>query len=193
MRYVAVTTLLVVLASGASFSQDYKRFRVGLGLGFAVPSETFGGIILHMEPSWRLSGNFDLFGRIETMAPFYFTGASGVSIVGSYTMGGKYYFSQRAHTRWFTGLGLGVYTANRGALASCTCEDELKPNAFGFFPRLGYEHRHFTISAEYNIIQSVQQIQHYDMPHMGMPEYYDARLSYFALKFGFFLGGGQKN
>ncbi len=177
-----------VLFSTSAFSQDYRLFRIGLGTGLTTPKRIIPGFLLYIEPSWRVHNNIALGLRIETMGLPY----GDIGVMGSYSVNGQYYFSKGA-ARLFGGIGFGIYTPNRGLLASCTCENQPMENVFGFYPRLGLDYKHMVIALDYNAVQKVKQRMFHEPPVMNQsPEYFNAETSYLSLKIGFFIGGGRK-
>ncbi len=178
----------MLIAAPAAFSQEIRPIRLGLGVGLVAPQNTFPGFLLYAEPGWNINSNITLGFRLETIG----RPNADVGIVGSYTLNGQYYFLSRSELRYFAGIGIGLFTPNKGLLASCTCEDESKANRYGFYPRVGFDYRHITFSIDYNIVQSSKQLVTYDEPMMmTTPEYYNARMSYLSFKFGVFIGGGR--
>src|SRR5262245_24552085 len=94
-------SLLMVLAMAVAFSaqsQNYKPFRVGLHLGYAMGGGqgSAGGILIDLEPGYRLNDNILLNLRIESAAIIrgFSTSIGGngeVAAIGSYTVNGQYY------------------------------------------------------------------------------------------------------
>ena len=47
---IACLTLTAVVQA-----QDFKKFKVGLGVGYALPSDGSGGVLLYLEPMYRVA------------------------------------------------------------------------------------------------------------------------------------------
>jgi hypothetical protein len=67
---------------------------------------------------------------------------------------------------------------------------------FGISPRIGFDHKHFTMSLEYNLVVNSGATIYNDAPPSDIQyiaphtEYF--RNDYLSLHIGFFLGGGSK-
>lgn len=191
----AYTLALVLLVTTLGYGQDYKQIRVGFGLGYASAGGygSSGGVIVTLEPSYRLKDNLALGLRLESalITRGYsqnFTGASiDVAAIGSYTVNGQYYFGS-TDFRPFAGLGLGLYSmaevkadVSSGG-STQTGQVAAAESKFGFYPRIGFDYHHFTMSADYNIIPPTTA-------QIGSGEF---KNSYFGIRIGFFVGGGKK-
>jgi hypothetical protein len=182
--------LCVMLTIGAN-AQEFKPFRVGVGAGYAIPggNGAKGGVLFYMEPSYRLQDQISLGLRLEwaAMARGYSESVEDaefkVSTSGSYTVNGQYYFNNNSF-RPFVGLGLGIYSIKAasiefdGQTQDLGLDDETK---FGFYPRVGFDAGHFTLSIDYNIV--------------GATEIEGAegkfKNSYIGIRLGGFFGGGR--
>jgi hypothetical protein len=54
MKKISIVLFLALVAVSASYAQEFKPFRVGLGLGYAIPSGAGagGGVLITFEPSY---------------------------------------------------------------------------------------------------------------------------------------------
>lgn len=193
MKKVVYVLALSLLVSSIGYAQDYKKFRVGIGLGYAAASGygSGGGVIFTLEPSYRLQDNLSLGLRYEAAAitrgySQSVTGANfDVAGIGSFTLNGQYYFGS-GDFRPFAGLGLGLYSL--AAVGGSTSGTSGSFNAtaaeskFGFYPRIGFDFHHFSMSADYNIVPPTKDILG------GTGEF---KNSYFGIRLGFFIGGGK--
>src|SRR4051812_31757110 len=194
MKKVIYVLALSLLITSIGYAQDYKKFKVGVGLGYAAASGNGagGGVIFTIEPAYRIQDNLSIGLRWEAAAitrgySQSFTGASlDVAGIGSYTVNGQYYFGT-GDFRPFAGLGLGIYSlaevkvdasASGGPSNTSAAAAESK---FGFYPRVGFDFHHFSMSADYNIVPSTK-------PAVGTGEF---KNSYFGICLGFFFGGGK--
>lgn len=197
MKKLLLAVLVLVLFAGSSYAQEFKPFKVGLGLGYAAPAGegSGGGILLYAEPMYRISDEIAVGLRLETAlvakASLNEDGTFGddlrVSGLGSYTLSGQYYFSNGGF-RPFAGAGMGLY---RVATASLDGAGESAgagtSNEFGFYPRVGFDAGHFNMQLEYNLISSsVLENVGTSSEEIKIPN------SYFAIKVGFSISGGRR-
>jgi hypothetical protein len=186
--------LCALLTIGAN-AQEFKPFRVGLGGGYAIPggNGAKGGVLFYLEPSYRLQDQISLGLRMEWAALVGgFSEDLGsdvtlkVSRSSSYTVNGQYYFNNNKF-RPFVGAGFGMYMIKGADLTfsdpdagdvTLTMEDETK---FGFYPRVGFDAGHFTLSLDYNLVGATTS------------EGSDVKMknSYIGIRFGGFFGGGR--
>lgn len=179
--------LMTVMSITVIAQDEYKPFRVGVGLGLIAPQQTLPGFLIYAEPSFRIQ-KFSIGLRVETAGRPY----ADIGILGSYTINGQYYFNQ-GKTRFFGGLGLGAYTVNSAPLGYCSCEGQIISTVAGFYPRVGIERKYIVLSLEANIVQSATQTWHSDVPTTNpTPQYYQAQTSYVSLKVGWNIGVGRK-
>ena len=180
--------LLLALAVGFGVtakaqSATYHNFKVDIGIGYAIPSESSGtngtkaGVTFTVQPHYRLSDDIALGLRFEGAALGDKNQTDGntnvkISVLTSYCATGEYYLTEKG-VRPFVGAGLGIFTQSvslnsnsGGQLASANA------SKFGVFPEAGIEAGHFRLSADYDIIGS--------------------NLSYFSIKIGAFFGGGSR-
>ncbi len=189
--YILIFTLFVATFS---YAQEYKKFRVGLGVGYATAggNGSSGGAIITFEPSYRVQDNLSIGLRLETalVTRGYSQNTSGASIsvaaIGSYTVNGQYYFGGAGAFRPFAGLGLGFYSlaavnANIGSGGSSE-QVAVAESKFGFYPRVGFDFHHFSMSADYNVISATNAVGGGG----------DFKNSYLGIRLGFFIGGGKK-
>lgn len=196
MKKIVLISILCVFAFGASFAQDYKKFKVGIGVGYGVPSEGSGGVLLYLEPMYRVMDQLAVGLRIET-ALFAGQPISGTSFttaafgVGSYTLNGQYYFSNGLF-RPFVGAGLGMFTAAGTStdLGSGNYYVQAATTVFGFYPRVGFDFGHFNLSIDYNLIPS--QSTQVDLGGLGFTTQ-TTNYSYIGLRVGASIGGGKNN
>jgi hypothetical protein len=200
-----------LLASVSAFSQDFKPIRLAFGLGFASPpgSGAKGGVLLYLEPSYRVSDAFAIGLRAEVAVMGRGTSYQGVnsssfsgtvSANGSYTLNGQYYFSN-GRFRPFIGAGFGVYalasekvneTTSGGVTVSNNGTAVSGGTKIGFYPRFGFDAGHFSFNLEYNILGS--SVNSYTISSNGVQSSSNGttKNNYLGIKFGFFIGGGRK-
>ncbi len=195
MKKIILSIIVIVAAAVSSHAQTtvFKAFRVGLGGGYAIPSGegSKGGVLFYLEPNYAINDNLSFGLRMEfaIMARGYATSSNNtlnsdfdVSAVGSYTLNSQYYFNTNGF-RPFIGAGIGLYS-----FASSTVSDGNDPytvasgSQLGFYPRVGFDAGHFTVSLDYNIIGKTK-IEGSDNSFKN---------NYFGIRVGGFFGGGRK-
>lgn len=172
----------------AAHAQEFKKFKVGVGVGYAMASGkgAKGGVIATVEPAYRISDIIQVGLRWESAA--IVRGASedvgmdlDVAAIGSYSLNGQYYFGNEGF-RPFVGAGLGLFSlaavkidgsGDAGVIAA-------SENKFGFYPRVGFDAGHFTLSLDYNLIPATK---------VDGGEF---KNSYIGFRIGGFFGGGRK-
>jgi hypothetical protein len=197
MKKLLLGVLGVFMFSAAVQAQEFKPFKVGLGVGYAMPAGegSGGGVLLYLEPMYRLSDEFAVGLRMESalVAKASFdpnTGEMGdmkISGLGSYTLSGQYYFSNGGF-RPFVGAGTGLYR-----IASVTVTDGgsnpdgalAVSNKLGFYPRFGFDAGHFNMQLEYNLIGTTSA-----GTYNG--EEVKIKNSYLGIKTGFSISGGRR-
>lgn len=182
------------LTSTLSFGQDFKPFKVGVGLGYATPGSTGsgagGGLLFYVEPAYRASDRVLIGLRLESAVI-----ARGINGVGqddvsgdaaynlSYTLNGQYYFNDN-YVRPFVGAGFGLFSLaavdfNTASGNTISANEVAAETRFGFYPRIGVDAGHFNLSLDYNIIPKT------DIPNVG-----NVQNSYLGIRAGFSIGGG---
>ncbi len=204
--------LLIVGFIGAAFltasAQEYKPVKVGLGLGYASPGGdgAKGGVLLYLEPAYRVNDALAIGLRLEsaiiargvtvTSGSTSVSSDAEVKANASYTVNGQYYFSNNTF-RPFAGVGLGIYSlasasvsvSGGGSSASASAD----ASKFGFYPRLGFDLGHFTMQVEYNIIPSTTSEFTVSSGTSGTSVISsESKNSYLGIKAGFFISGGKK-
>ena len=177
-------------------AEEFKAFRVDLGLGYAI-SEDGEGVILSFEPKYAVIPQLALGFRIEAAAMVqgvYNYTSEGVflkddnasaKLNGSYLLTGDYYFTNKKF-RPFGGLGLGIYSLYGAEINGAT--EELGAvegkNNFGFMLRAGFDVSHFRLSIEYNIAGKVK----YEVSNADL----STSFNYLGIKANVYFGGGVK-
>lgn len=197
LAFILAITLCSSLAF-AQYDQDYarefKEFRVGVGIGYAVPGSgegAGGGFLAYLEPAYRATDQVLVGLRLE--GAFMVRGLEGVGVddvegdatsVASYTLNSQYYFNNN-DVRPFVGAGVGLYSL---AAAKFDTRSNIDPDwtdigaetRFGFYPKIGIDAKHFNLTLDYNFIPPT------DLPGGG-----EIRNSYFGIRAGVSIGGGR--
>jgi hypothetical protein len=192
--YLALLFCGLLITFSSADAQDFKPFKVGLGLGFAAPGNTGagagGGALFYVEPAYRATDNVSVGLRLESAVI-----ARGVEGVGdddvkgdassnvSYTLNTQYYFNDR-YVRPFIGAGLGLFSLaavkfNSTGSNSIDADEVEAETRFGFYPRIGIDAGHFNFTIDYNFVPKT------DIPGIG-----EVRNNYLGIKAGFTIGGG---
>jgi hypothetical protein len=196
--FVSVITLCSASLAVAQYDQDYarefKEFKVGIGIGYAVPGAgegAGGGFLAYLEPAYRATDQVLVGLRLE--GAFMVRGLEGsgnddvqgdASSVASYTLNSHYYFNNN-DVRPFIGAGFGLYTL---AAAKFDTRSNNDPGLndigaetrFGFYPKIGIDAKHFNLTLDYNVIPPT------DVPGGG-----EVKNSYLGIRAGVSIGGGR--
>jgi hypothetical protein len=187
MKKIGLIFLFALIFS-PGHGQDYKKFRVLVGGGYASGSGyASGGIFGTLEPGYRVSDNI-LVGVRTELAGIARGGFEGLSVdleiskVSSATLNLVYYFDSE-FVRPFAGFGAGSYTLSSieyklsgGGPQQGTGKD----SKFGFYPRIGVELGHFSFSLDYNIVPKTKTSEA------------EFKNSYLGIRLAVFFGGGRK-
>lgn len=174
-----------MLATALVYAQEFKPFKVGVGLGFAVPEGGEKGGLFYVEPGYRANSRVLIGLRLESAiitrgltGPKNGVNGDATSNM-SYTINGQYYFSEN-YVRPFIGVGFGLFS-----LAAIEYP-EGKPAAtsdaatvLGIYPRLGLDVGHFNLTLDYNVI-----------PKTAVNGGGEVLNSYLGVRLGASIGGG---
>lgn len=190
MKKFFYVTVLAVLVSTFTYAQEYKKFKVGLGMGYAMASGNgaSGGVLFTLEPAYRLQDNLSVGLRMESAIiarGFANTQSASLSVaaLSSYTVNGQYYLGHTGF-RPFVGAGVGMYSLgaiSETASSSSGTVDIAAESKIGFYPRVGFDVSHFNMTIDYNIIPTTTGSSGNDIKN-----------SYLGIRVGFFFGGGKK-
>jgi hypothetical protein len=189
MKKNVMIACLVLVAASVSYAQEYKKFKVGVGIGYAMGSGegSSGGVLITVEPAYRIKDNLSIGLRMESAAvtrglSTSVAGASfDVAAIGSYTLNGQYYLGQGSSFRPFVGAGLGIYSlAAVTVTGNSMLSNAAAESSFGFYPRVGFDYGHFNLALDYNFVPATKA---------GTGEF---KNNYLGFRVGFFFGGGKK-
>ena len=190
-KKLSILSLLCLALTVVVNAQEFKKFKVGVGGGYAMPGGegAKGGILFYLEPAYRINDQIAAGLRMESalLVRGYSEDIGSVDLdiagIGSYTLNGQYYFNNNGF-RPFAGFGFGLYSLAAVKLDSdvTTTGDLAKAESkFGFYPRVGFDAGHFTLSLDYNLIPATKVD--------GGGEF---KNSYLGIRIGGFFGGGKK-
>lgn len=188
------TLCFLMISFSATVAQEFKPFKVGIGLGFAIPGTgegAGGGALMYLEPAYRASDVVLVGLRLESA--IITRGIKGVGqddISGdastnvSYTLNAQYYFNDH-YVRPFVGAGFGLFSLASVEFNTASNNNSINANEigaetrFGFYPRAGLDVGHFNLTLDYNIVPST------DIPGGG-----EVKNNYLGIRAGFSIGGG---
>jgi hypothetical protein len=200
MKKITSVLCFILLAAVATHAQDnFKKFRVGVGTGYAMPSGdgASGGVLFFMEPGYRINDAIIVNLRMEFAAMA--RGIEGaddgdfdVTTSGSYTLNAQYYLKPDGF-RPFVGAGFGTYACKGAKVSgdggSISASDA---NKIGFYPRIGFDAGHFQLSLDYNIVGATKDEVTFDFDGVEITEKTEQKNSYFGIRLGVTIGGGAK-
>lgn len=188
MKKLLLVALGVILFTGVSMAQTYKPFKLGLGLGYAKPSDGGGGILFDIEPAYRINDDLAVGLRIgwAVMAKVSYDGSEAdASANASYTVNGQYYLMD-GKVRPYAGVGLGIFSL-ASVSANSTSSGADVGSKFGFYPRIGLDIGHFNFNLDYNIIPATTA----EDLEIGSNADFEIKNSYLGIRFGAYLFGGR--
>ncbi|UII28951.1 porin family protein [Fulvivirga maritima] len=195
MNKLLLSLALITCSCIAAKAQNYKPFKLGLGLGYATP-DGGPGILFDVEPAYRLNDNIAIGFRWESTAMSRTFDDSDNELYGrsSYTLNGQYYLSD-SKIRPYIGLGLGIYKATSIGFLDFT-DNSLKvsddtESKFGFYPRIGLDIAHFNINIDYNI-SSKTESKTIVKPNGETEKTPEIKNNYIGIRIGAFLFGGER-
>lgn len=181
MKRVFIFLFVSLILTSVVNAQDYDKFKLGLGLGYAGAVGSNGGILATFEPAYRVIDNLAVGIRIEGAA-FIRHGDEGNSAL-SYTVNGQYYLNTEQF-RTFVGAGLGIYNLSKRyeTIDLVASGNVVGGSKLGFYLRIGFDFSHFTLALEYNLI------------HSSTIEFSNSTVSnnYIGVRIGGFFFGGKK-
>ena len=183
---------LALLTAAAVNAQEYKPFKLGVGLGYAKPGGqgAGGGVLFGIEPAYRVNDALAVGLRMEWAAVIRGLSTSmdsydaSAAAIGSYTLNGQYYFSNNTF-RPFVGAGVGLFSlaaVSVGVDSQSGSAGAAAESKIGFYPRIGFEAGHFNFTIDYNLIGKTT----FEGSDLEMKN------SYIGFRIGGFFFGGRK-
>lgn len=181
------------------FAQEEGMFRVGMDLGYTVPSSGGGGLLFYLEPKYNIQDNLNIGLRFGTAAMvrdlvYYditdeITGK--ISANASVALTADYYFNTPGKN-FAPFLGGGLSYMNFASLEwDSDIDDEILVGAFDIkyalapFLRGGFETGKFRLSLDYNFVPKSEIINSQGAV-IG-----ESGNSYLGIAIGFYVGGGK--
>ncbi len=63
-KFLVFTATVLFLSVGHLYAQEQGKFRVGLDLGYTIPSSGGGGFLFYLEPKYNIRDNMNIGLRI---------------------------------------------------------------------------------------------------------------------------------
>ena len=177
------------------YSQEEGKFRVGLDVGYAIPTAGGGGILAAIEPKYNLKENMNVGLRMGIAAMVRdIQGATTyesakVSANVSYLATYDYYFNNSGGSFVpFVGAGAGYYSFASVVIDNNSSSNDVSLDIAGKFAgmaRAGFEWHKFRMGAEYNFVPTS------DLQNTAGQKVGTSPNSYFGVSLGFFVGGGK--
>ena len=190
MKKLSTVLFLMLFAAVAVNAQEFKKFRLATGLGYAMPGGegAGGGILYDIEPGYRVNDAICVSLRYEGavvvrgLSESVTTYDASAAAIGSYSLNGIYYLSANKF-RPYVGAGVGIFnlasvsvgTSGSGAAAE---------SKVGFYPRVGFDLGHFNINIDYNIVGPTE--------FTDGTNKYETKNGYLGIRIGGFFFGGRK-
>jgi hypothetical protein len=195
MKKIILAAAVVFCVSSTVYSQIERKFRVGLDLGYTIPSNGGGGVLFSLEPKYNLTDNMNVGLRIGSAAMIRDIETDGesatakISANGSYVGTYDYYFNKSGSTFVpYVGGGVGYYSTASVEFDSATAVTDSALDASGKIGGLirgGFEWSKFRMGVEYNLIPK-SELQSISGAKIGT-----ISNSYIGIHLGFYVGGGK--
>ena len=184
------------LAINSSFAQKKGVFRVGIDLGYAIPTAGGGGAIFTIEPKYNIADNMNIGLKIggagmvkDIKSTIGQPTTAKIGAVAFYTATFDYYFNESGKD-FVPFLGAGI-SYNGLANVEITTGNSNQPTSIDANTKLGvllmggFEYQHFRLAIEYNLIPE-SKLQNISGTTIG-----SISNSYFGINLGFYFGGGK--
>lgn len=193
-KIILLITALSIAAS--TFAQEQGKVRVGLDLGYAIPTAGGGGFAIYLEPMYNIKDNMSVGLRIGSALMVKEIESNNGDVIegeiganGSYMATFDYHFNNSGKSFVpFVGGGLGyVSIANIGFSDNIEGgNDQIEPDGkLGGMLRGGFEWGKFRMGIDCNLIPKS------DLKNIDGNEIGTSKNSYVGINLGFFVGGGK--
>lgn len=186
---------LAVFAFGLANAQEEGKFRVGLDLGYTVPSNGGGGVLFSLEPKYNIKDNMNVGLRIGAAAMVRDiqdngeTTSAKVSANGSYVGTYDYYFNGSGSSFVpYLGGGVGYYSIANVEFDDVDSSSDVSLDASGKMGGLirgGFEWGKFRMGLEYNFVPKS------NLQNMSGDKIASVSNTYLGIHLGFYVGGGK--
>jgi hypothetical protein len=181
-----IISLIISKTSSAQAIQEYKPFKIDMGIGTTFPSFKSDGFLLYIEPAYTFAGLFKTGIRLEEAV-------MNMKNIASTALTFDYYYVSHSGLRLFAGGGFSRY--NTSPSGGCdpgptTTHFTTSTKSAGGFARIGIEFHHLRLGMEYNMVPSNYVTVSGSGDQTGTTVVY--KNNYFAMKIGISIGGGKK-
>lgn len=186
-----ILSLVCLMTFASATAQEKGKFRVGLDLGYTIPSGGGGGVLLSLEPKYNITDNSNIGFRLGSAAMtrnFSGTGTdlkANLSSNGSYVATYDYYFKGNSSFVPYVGGGAGIYTLANVEFSSVGAGNLDAKSKFGGLLRTGFEWGKFRMGLEYNMVPKS------NLQNISGSTTATAKNSYLGIHLGFYVGGGK--
>jgi len=190
-----ILTVAAVCAFASGYAQKEGSFRVGLDLGYTIPSNGGGGVLFSIEPKYNIKENMNVGLRIGSAAMVRDIATDGestsakISANGSYVGTYDYYFNKSGKSFVpYVGAGAGYYSIANVEFNSNNSSEQIGLDAsgkMGGLVRAGFEWGKFRMGLEYNLVPK-STLQNTSGNEVGT-----ISNSYLGIHLGFYVGGGK--
>jgi outer membrane protein W len=193
-----ILVAFTLFAIGSIFAQKEGGFRVGIDLGYAIPTAGGGGAIFTIEPKYNIANNMNIglkIGAAGMVKDIKTTNGQAttakIGAVAFYTATFDYYFNESGKDFVpFVGAGISYNgLANveiTNSYGSTNQPSNIDANTkLGGLIMGGFEYQHFRLAVEYNLIPE-SKLQSINGTNIG-----SISNSYFGINLGFYFGGGK--
>jgi outer membrane protein X len=190
-----ILAVFITLVFANVYSQKQGGFRVGLDLGYTVPSNGGGGVLFSIEPKYNIKENMNIGLRIGAAAMIRDiqdngnTTSAKVSANGSYVATYDYYFNKAGKSFVpYIGGGAGYYSIANVEFSDAVDSDQMAIDAAGKMGALlrgGFEWGKFRMGLEYNLVPE-SNLQDMNGNNLGT-----VSNTYLGIHLGFYVGGGK--
>jgi outer membrane protein W len=192
--------VVALFAVTSAFSQQQGKIRVGMDLGYTIPSDGGGGLLFSIEPKYNIADNMNVGLRwssaamvkgIKSLDSEAETIEAKISANSSYMGTFDYYFSSGASSfAPYVGAGIGYVALANVEFDTVSYEEDQNDGVavdgkFGGLIRAGFEAGKFRMGLEYNIIPKS------DLSAMDGTKIGEVANSYIGIHVGFYVGGGK--
>jgi hypothetical protein len=191
MKKLSLLLSLTLLIGVAANAQDFKKFRLATGIGYAAPggAGAGGGLLYDIEPGYRISDALCVSLRwegavvVRGLSADVATYNASAAAIGSYTVNGIYYLNNNKF-RPYVGAGVGLFSL-AAVTVSSTGGGAAAESKVGFYPRVGFDWGHFNINIDYNLVGSTS------FTDVISGQKLETKNSYIGIRIGGFFFGGK--
>lgn len=187
--------VFLLLSNIAALSQQFKKIRLGIGMGYVVTLPTYFSsqnefsFVGSLEPSYRIDDQISIGIRLEAIGQIIGGGMN----IASYSTNFQYNLSNsNSPLRPFLGLGIGYFKPRYVTDGFYGYNSRQEETSLGFYPRIGFDWRHLTVMFDANFVTNSSAIIIPPAINAAPGTLNQLNATYFAFKIGLTIGGGKK-